>query len=265
MKIFGLIGKNISYSFSPILHKKIASFYNFPLYYTTFDINNIDEFNIFFQNLKANSISGLNITIPYKKEVFKFVDFVSEETEEIKASNCLKILSNRIEAYNTDYFGVIKTFEKMKLELKNKEVYILGTGGASLAVAKALKDLDAKFFFVSRNIYDKKDFPFANKLIDYNELENRKGYLLINATPIGTTPNTNISPVSKQTIENFNILFDLIYNPRETLFLRWGKELGKQVENGLYMLVAQAVKSQEIWFDKKLDYNKIYELIQEEL
>ena len=168
-------------------------------------------------------------------------------------------------AYNTDYFGVIKTFEKMKLELKNKEVYILGTGGASLAVAKALKDLDAKFFFVSRNIYDKKDFPFANKLIDYNELENRKGYLLINATPIGTTPNTNISPVSKQTIENFNILFDLIYNPRETLFLRWGKELGKQVENGLYMLVAQAVKSQEIWFDKKLDYNKIYELIQEEL
>lgn len=257
MKEFGLIGKNINYSFSPVLHKKISDFYNLSSNYTIFDIPSTENFYNFLEEIKTsnkNSILGLNITIPYKKDILKIADFLSDEVKEIKAANCIKVNKNRIEAYNTDYFGVLKTFEKMKLDLTGKEVYILGTGGAALAVAKALKDIDASPFFVTR---DKKNNSFKN-LLDYVELREKKGILLINATPIGTYPNIDFSPVSKEIIKNFDALLDLIYNPRETLFLKLGKELKKQTENGLYMLVVQAVKSQEIWNDLSLNYASIF-------
>lgn len=257
MKKFGLIGKNISYTLSPILHRKISTVTNNCFDYSVFDVENLYKF---FENRELN---GVNITIPYKKEVLRFVDFISEEVKEIGATNCLKISSNRIEAYNTDYFGVIKTFEKMKLNLLNKDVYILGTGGASLAVAKALKDVKANIFFVSRNPLNRLEKEY--KIIDYDELKERKGELLINATPVGTYPNIENSPVSKEIIKNFNALFDLVYNPKETKFLKYGKELGKQVENGVYMLIIQAIKSHEIWFNRELDYNMIYNAIKEEI
>ncbi|MGL4786874.1 MAG: shikimate dehydrogenase family protein, partial [Cetobacterium sp.] len=170
----------------------------------------------------------------------------------------IKFENEKLIAYNTDYFGLIKTFEKMGLILKNKKVVILGTGGASKACIKALSDLGAIIYVVSRNIINVENELKNVFLLSYNDLEKTSGYLLINATPVGTTPNINTSPVKKNIIQNFDFVLDLIYNPKETLFLKYAKDLGKTFENGLYMLISQGIKSQEIWNEREFNYEQIY-------
>lgn len=259
MKKFGLLGKNISYTFSPILHNKIFELYNMNAEYKIYDLNNENLIKEFLQTLKQKNILGINVTIPYKTSILEFVDILSPEVQSIGAANCIKFENEKLIAYNTDYFGLIKTFEKMGLILKNKKVIILGTGGAAKACIKALLDSEAIVYVVSRNLTNiNKDFKNVF-LLSYNDLEKTSGYLIINATPVGTSPNTNISPVKKNIIQNFDFALDLIYNPKETLFLKYAKESGKNFENGLYMLISQGIKSEEIWNNKEFNYEKIYD------
>lgn len=259
MKKFGLLGKNISYTFSPTLHNKIFKLYDIDAQYEIYDLKDESLMKDFLKDLKQKSILGLNVTIPYKTAILKFVDTISPEVQSIGATNCIKFENGRLIAYNTDYFGLIKTFEKMDLNLKNKKAVILGTGGAAKAAIKALLDCGAIVFIVSRDKIkaqsEFKDIP----VISYDELSKTSGYLLINATPIGTNPNINVSPVNESIIQNFDFVLDLIYNPQETLFLKFAKNRGKNFENGLYMLISQGVKSEEIWNEKEFNYKKIYD------
>ena len=258
MKKFGLLGKNISYTFSPILHNKIFELYDINAQYEIYDLKNENEIKEFLEVLKQNDILGINVTTPYKTSILKFVDILSPEVQSIGAANCIKFENEKLIAYNTDYFGLIKTFEKMGLILKNKKVVILGTGGASKACIKALSDLGAIIYVVSRNIINAEDKLKNVFLLSYDDLEKTSGYLLINATPVGTTPNINVSPVKKNIIQNFDFVLDLIYNPKETLFLKYAKDLGKTFENGLYMLISQGIKSQEVWNEREFNYEQIY-------
>lgn len=258
MKKFGLLGKNISYTFSPTLHSKIFELYNINAQYKVYDLKEENLIKEFLQNLKQENILGINVTTPYKTSILKFVDILSPEVQSIGAANCIKFENRKLIAYNTDYFGLIKTFEKMGLILKNKKVVILGTGGASKACIKALSDSGAIIYVVSRNIINAEDELKNVFLLSYDDLEKTSGYLLINATPVGTTPNINVSPVKKNIIQNFDFVLDLIYNPKETLFLKYAKDLGKPFENGLYMLISQGIKSQEIWNEREFNYEKIY-------
>ncbi len=239
--VFGLIGKNINYSFSKnyFLEKfkknKLESYT-----YKNFDIQSIREV---IPILKDKNISGLNVTIPYKKKIIPYLDRISSQAKEIGAVNTILFdkTHNSI-GYNTDAYG----FEKSLLDILKKlpnSALILGTGGASLAISYTLKKMGVKFKFVSREL-SKNNFSYN----DLN-LEILKKYpLIINTTPLGTFPKTDQLPLLPyDLIGKFNILYDLTYNPSETLFLKKGKEKGCITISGLKMLIYQAEKSWEIW------------------
>lgn len=243
MRKFGLIGKNISYSFSKnyfttkfqdenILHAS----------YENFDIQHIGEF----QNiLESNpNLKGLNVTIPYKESVMPYLDKLNKKAKKIGAINTIKITKKgKLKGYNTDFYGFKKSI-KPHLKLKHKHALILGTGGASKAIAFALKQLKIDYQFVSRNT-TKKGY------ITYKSLTPsiiNKHLIIINCTPLGTFPNVNEAPnIPYQAITENHILFDLIYNPEETLFLKNGVTKNATTINGYQMLAFQADKAWEIW------------------
>lgn len=195
----------------------------------------------------------------------EYVDFISDEAKKIGAVNTIYLNEGKLYGYNTDYFGFGYMLKVSNIDIKDKIAVILGNGGASRAVVHYLVDNNVKeVYLVSRNP-NKNDFSLENvKLISYGELESLKGNILINATPVGMYPNTEESPVTKEIISNFDALVDLIYNPMETKFLSYGKELNKINVGGLYMLIGQAAKAQEVWQDTNISeaiiekiYNKI--------
>tara|TARA_B100001057_G_C22619277_1_gene859804 strand:+ start:354 stop:941 length:588 start_codon:yes stop_codon:yes gene_type:complete len=193
--------------------------------------------------LSHDNISGLNVTTPYKREVIGFLDQLSEPSEKMQAVNTIRFdKDGRTCGYNTDVHG----FEKSLTELKSllpKKALILGSGGASSAVAFVLDKLEILYKYVSRN---PENNQISYQAIDADLLKDYK--LIINASPIGTFPQVNLSPeLPYEEINETHILFDLIYNPLETLFLKEGKKRGAIISNGLKMLEYQAEKSWEIW------------------
>ncbi len=242
---YGLVGKNISYSFSRSYFK--AKFEKEGITnseYVNFDIEILEEF----PNLLANdgNIKGFNVTIPYKESVRKYVDFIAKDAEAIGAINTIKVLTNKkLKGYNTDVYG----FElALKLKLKNthKKALIFGTGGASKAVIYVLKKLKIPYLLVSRN-------PKENQIhyTAINEELLKKYTLLINTTPLGTYPKTNELPkIPYKHLTPTHYLFDLVYNPPLTAFLKQGKAQGCITQNGLKMLEYQAEKAWEIWQEK---------------
>jgi len=242
-KVFGLLGKDISYSFSrgyfTEKFKKIG-LKNFK--YVNFDIPTIEDFPSITENNEG--VSGINVTIPYKEEVMQFLDKIDKTAKEIGAVNTIKITKRgNLKGYNSDVVGFEKSiFPLMKKH--HKRALILGTGGASKAIAYALKKNGIKFKFVSRN-------PKGKKEISYQDLSQEimeKYLVIINSTPVGTSPNIDQSPnIPYQYITNKHLLYDLIYNPEITAFLAQGKEKGAIIKNGYEMLELQAEESWRIW------------------
>ena len=239
---FGLVGKNISYSFSKGYFGEKFEKLNLEDYsYDNLDFQNIEDFPEF---IKQNpTISGLNVTIPYKEAIIPFLDKLSKRATEIGAVNTIKITkSGKLKGFNTDYIGFQKSIEPL-LNVNHKKALILGTGGASKAVAYALKQIGIPYLFVSRTT--------LGDAIGYNQI-NEKTFeefqIIINCTPVGTFPNTNTCPeIPYEYFTSNHLAFDLIYNPAETLFLKKAKEQGAIVKNGLEMLTLQAEKSWKIW------------------
>lgn len=242
MHKFGLIGKNIEYSFSRGYFKKKFESEDLPYSYENFDIQNLDEFPELIKKIKT--LKGINVTIPYKETIIPFLDKVDEKAKKIGAVNTIKVTKKgKLIGYNTDYYGFLKSI-KPYLKLHHKKALILGTGGASKAIAYSLKKLNIDFNYVSRSKSDSVEFT-------YNELDETiisQHNVIINCTPLGTHPNTNECPnISYDGINNDHLLFDLIYNPEETKFLTIGKLKGATICNGYRMLELQAGKSWEIW------------------
>lgn len=239
---FGLVGKNISYSFSKGYFGEKFKNLNLKDYsYNNLDFQNIEDFPEF---IKQNpTISGLNVTIPYKEAIIPFLDKLSKRATEIGAVNTIKITkSGKLKGFNTDYIGFQKSIEPL-LNVNHKKALILGTGGASKAVAYALKQLKIPYLFVSRN-----DIGDAIGYNQINEKTFEEFQIIINCTPVGTFPNTNSCPeIPYEHFTSNHLAFDLIYNPAETLFLKKAKEKGAIVKNGLEMLTLQAEKSWDIW------------------
>jgi shikimate dehydrogenase len=239
---FGLIGKNISYSFSAgYFSEKFQKEGISDCSYENFDLQAISEFPKLVQS-KPNLI-GLNVTIPYKEQVIPYLDELHETAAEIGAVNTIKITpKGRLIGYNTDYYGFKKSIEPF-LKPTHKQALILGTGGASKAVAYALKKLQIKNVFVSRTNHQNglTYSDFTKNIVD-NHL------LIINCTPLGTFPNVENKPdFPYQFLTPNHLLYDLIYNPAETAFLKMGKSKGASICNGLDMLIHQAEKAWEIW------------------
>ncbi len=244
--IYALVGRNISYSFSKgYFTTKFKELELDTNEYINFDIQSIKELPKKIKEYKGH-LKGMNVTIPYKLDVFNYLDKIDKKAQKVGAVNTIKISKKgKLKGFNTDVYGFRKSIEPL-LKEHHKKALILGTGGASKAVAFVLKKLGVKYKFISRN-------PKGKKEISYQDLTKKiveKHYLIINCTPLGTHPAISDFPdIPYQYISKKHLLFDLIYNPTETAFLRKGKEEGAVIKNGLEMLEQQAEKAWKIWND----------------
>lgn len=242
MSRLGLIGKHIDYSFSKGFFTEKFTSENLPFTYENFDLENISEFPKLIEN--NPNIVGMNVTIPYKESIMPCMDAIDETAAKIGAVNTITVSKDKkLKGYNTDYFGFQKSISPL-LKPHHKNALILGTGGASKAIAYALKNLDISFEYVSRT---KK----KGVLHTYNSLSEaiiKKNQIIINCTPLGTFPEIELHPdIPYEGITASHLLFDLIYNPSETKFLKLGKSQGANICNGSDMLKFQAEKAWEIW------------------
>lgn len=237
MRQFGLIGKNISYSFSEkYFSEKFKKEGITDCSYRIFDLENLNGIDDFIQTEK---LKGFNVTIPYKEKILPFLDELSPEAEEIGAVNCVHLVNEKKIGYNTDSYGFEKSLKTL-LKLQHQKALILGDGGAAKAVKYVLKKLKIEYLTVHR----KGSFLYSDltKEIIENHL------LIVNCTPLGTFPNMNESPlIPYKFLTSEHFLYDLIYTPPQTLFLRNGALKSTQTKNGYEMLVLQAEKSWKIW------------------
>lgn len=238
---FGLVGKNISYSFSKGYFTDKFSDLGLEGYsYENFDLQQIDEFPAL---LKSNpDIRGLNVTIPYKQDVLPYLDELDAQAEEIGAVNTIKLDGKRLIGHNTDAYGFQKSIEPF-LKSYHTKALVLGTGGASKAIVFVLGQLGIGVTYVSRN-------PKGHQIgyADLNQSVLEDHPIIINCTPLGTHPNVDQKPdIPYSDITEKHLLFDLTYNPPRSAFLTEGQQQGAEIVNGLRMLQLQADRAWEIW------------------
>ncbi|MFC7444482.1 shikimate dehydrogenase family protein [Mesoflavibacter profundi] len=243
MRKFGLIGRNISYSFSQNYFSiKFKDENILDATYQNFDIQSINQFKK--EILATDHLAGLNVTIPFKEEIIPLLDKIDKKAKKIGAVNTIKITKKgKTKGYNTDCYGFKKSLKPL-LKKQHKNALILGTGGASKAIAYVLKQLNIDYKFVSRTASNNADYTYT----DLNQELINNHQIIINCTPVGTYPKVNHAPdIPYQFITSNHILYDLIYNPSTTLFLQEGKNKGATIINGYDMLVFQAEKAWKIW------------------
>lgn len=237
---FGLIGKGIDYSFSKDYFTKKFNQEKINCKYHNFDIEDIGLIDSI---LSRYNIIGLNVTIPYKESVFEFLDEIDETAKIIGAVNTIKIIDNKKIGYNTDHIGFKNSFLNLiDSSVKNKAL-ILGNGGATKAIKYSLNVLNIKYQIVSR-VKGKSDYYYDQ--LDKKILNNYN--IIINCTPLGTFPEIEEFPkIPYEFLSKNNMLYDLVYNPEKTKFLKNGLEMGCKIKNGLEMLEIQAEESWKIW------------------
>ena len=244
MKQFGLLGKSLSHSFSKsYFEKKFQDLYLTNCLYSDFEIDSIDKIYSLAHN--TENLIGLNVTIPYKESVIPFLDELNAEAKEIGAVNCIKIQNGKLIGYNTDVYGFAQSIKPF-LDTNHQRALILGTGGASKAVAYALKKVGVEVYFVTSSLTKKTSNTFF-----YSEINDRvmnAFKLIVNTSPLGTFPNIDECPqLPYHLFTPLHLAYDLVYNPNLTLFLKKAKQQGSITVNGLSMLQLQAEKSWEIW------------------
>jgi len=246
MKKLGLIGYPLSHSFSAkyfsekFKNEKIEGFD-----YQPYPIDSIEKFSPLINN--EPELIGLNVTIPYKEAVIPHLDELDELSKRIGAVNTIKIINGKTKGYNTDYYGFRESLMNFITKKFNSSALILGTGGASKAVKTVLADFNIPYQFVSRN---------SDKALSYDQLANdpdilRSHQLIINCTPLGTHPEIDKRPdLPYQNLTEDHLLFDLVYNPKATAFMKAGFQQGASTKNGYDMLVGQAEAAWKIWNNK---------------
>lgn len=240
-KLFGLLGKDIGYSFSRNYFSNKFRAENLRHEYVNFDLENLSTFKSL---LKRDDIYGMNVTIPYKQEVIPFLDEIDPVAKAIGAVNTIVFKDNKRLGYNTDHIGFQNTLLNY-LKPHHDKALVLGTGGASKAVCYVLEQLKIQVRKVSRSEGPDRKAYHQLSAKDYKEHS-----LLINCTPLGTHPNINAyPPIDYEKISKKHLLYDLIYNPEVTAFMKMGKAKGAEVVNGYQMLVDQAEASWSLWMD----------------
>ncbi len=245
-KLYGLLGKNIEYSFSRNYFSKKFEKLGFTNHkYVNFDLQQITMLKDVLEQHKT-VLSGINVTIPYKQEVMAFLNSIDEDAKNIGAVNTLKFLKDgSIKGFNTDFYGFKNSIQPLMKSHHNKAL-ILGSGGASKAIAYAFKKMDITCKLVSRT---KK----SDEVLTYAELTKeimQEHTIIVDSTPLGTFPQIASCPdIPYEYLSEKHLLYDLTYNPEVTRFLSLGLEKGATIKNGLQMLELQAEKSWEIWED----------------
>lgn len=246
--VYGLVGFPLKHSFSSIFFNRKFIQEGIDAEYLNFEIQDIVQMREII--LSNPYLCGLNVTIPYKEKVLPFLNEISPAAKRIGAVNVIKverqpndINSYRLAGYNTDYIGFKQSIETLVLSQIHPKALILGTGGASKAVAQALEDLNIEWRSVSRTGGNNK---FTYKDINARVLTEYK--IVINCSPVGTFPQIEECPnIPYQYLTAEHLLYDLVYNPAESLFLKKGKARGAMIKNGAEMLELQALEAWRIW------------------
>lgn len=247
MDKYGLIGYPLVHSFSKSFFNEKFQNEDIDAEYINFEIKTIDDLP---EVLATNpELKGLNVTIPYKEKVLSFLDYVSVEARAIGAVNVIRVENKGddtfLRGYNSDVIGFTKSIEPL-LESHHKKALILGTGGASKAVNYGLKSLGLETLLVSRF-----ERPGTIQYKDVTPEVVKEYNVIVNCTPCGLYPHTDECPdLPYEAMDSHNLLYDLLYNPDETLFMKKGKERGAMTKNGLEMLLLQAFASWDFWHGK---------------
>ncbi len=240
MKLYGLIGYPLGHSFSKKYFTQKFEKEQLNCRFENFAIENIERLPAVLQ--KNPSLLGLCVTIPYKEKVIPFLHELSPGVQQIGACNSIRISNGKLTGFNTDAIGFKQSLIR-QLQPYHTKALVLGTGGASKAVEYVLQQLGIACTLVSRS---PKQGAISYSML--NAAIIKSNLLIINASPVGTFPDVNQCPdIPYEAISDRHFLFDLIYNPEKTVFLKKGGERGAAVQNGYNMLIAQAEASWELW------------------
>lgn len=240
---YGLIGEKLGHSFSKEIHAMFADY--------SYELKEIkrQDFDDFF---KTSEFSAINVTIPYKQDVIKYLSFIDEKAEKIGAVNTVVNKNGKLYGYNTDYYGLKALLVGNRIDVKDKTVLILGTGGTSKTASCVVEDLGAKKIIkVSRRK--------SETAVTYNEAEKEYAFaeVIINTTPVGMYPNIDNIPIDLNKFENLSGVADAIYNPLNSKLVQTAKEKGINASGGLYMLVAQAAAAVKFFIGKEISESEI--------
>jgi shikimate dehydrogenase len=275
-KIIGVIGKNIENSLSPLIHNQIILKYSLNFCYLPFKVTE-NDLSQAIQGIKALNIRGVNITFPYKEKVIEFLDEVEESARRIGAVNTIVNNKGFLTGYNTDVIGFKKSLqEDGKFVIKEKKAVILGAGGAARAVVYALLEEEIEEICIFNRTLEKAKkikqnlssfFPKSRIIVfplEGEDLKDKieKAHLLVNATSLGMPPRVDNTPLPDEKLFHPNLLvYDLIYHPVRTLFLRQAERAGAKIINGLPMLVYQGIESFYLWTGLKPEGEEVLEII----
>ena len=245
MKQYGLIGYPLGHSFSKNYFNEKFHSEGIDAEYVNFEIPSIEDFPKIVTS--HPQLAGLNVTIPYKEKVISYLDEVDKDAASIGAVNVIKFIRNKgklkLKGYNSDVLGFTQAIEPL-LERHHQKALILGTGGASKAVNYGLHQLGLETRFVSRSRQNDSTITYAD--LTPQLMEEYK--VIVNCTPVGMYPLADICPdIPYECLTPQHLLYDLLYNPNTTLFMKKGSEQGATVKNGLEMLLLQAFGSWDIW------------------
>ena len=243
MGSFGLLGEKLGHSFSPQIHGLLSD-YEYRLYPVE-----KEDLELF---LAQAPLDGMNVTIPYKKDVLPMCSYISDGVKRIGSANTLVKRDNGWHAYNTDYMGFRYMVESCGCSVKGEKVVVLGSGGASLAVCAALQDMEAgQIVVISRSGEN-----------NYDNLHlHADAAVVVNTTPVGMYPNVQASPVSLESFPKCKAVFDIVYNPARTELIMEAERKGLVCRSGLSMLVAQAHRAAELFTGEEIPKERIEEII----
>lgn len=271
-KIAGIVGNPIGHSLSPKIHNFLFEKFGIDAVYVPFNIKNESDLQSFAKVFRSANFLGANVTIPYKSAILNFVDEIDVISKNVGAANTLFMKNGKIYADTTDFWGFNESLIKDNFDLKDKDIVILGTGGIARTIAMSLpiktdwRDVCPKSLsIVGRNKEKAKNladnvYNFTNFAVSYFSFDEAKDAvfnadIVINSTSAGMSPNFNESPINIALINKKTYIYDTIYNPNESKFLREAKAKGCRTQNGLRMLIFQALASFYFWTDIDLTLN----------
>ena len=247
MKKFLVIGNPIEHSLSPALHNYWIKNNGINAIYEKLQLNE-DELEQIILQVKERKINGINVTVPFKKAVIPYLDELSIEAESTQSVNTISLKNNKVIGHNTDIFGFQTSIKKSEYNLENKEILILGAGGVVPSIIFALNKMKPLKIMISNRTKEKAENIkklFKNiEIIEWGKISNFD--MIINATSLGLKKNDNLN-LNFSSVSKKNFFYDIIYNPRETNFLKIGKNLGSQTLNGKLMFIYQALSAFNIW------------------
>lgn len=268
--LFASIGDPVVHSISPQIHNSIFSMNSLNNVHIPLKIakNELEKYIVCIRN----NFTGISVTKPHKQNIIKYLDQLDNDADKFKAVNTVKIENGLLKGFNTDGYGFVKSLELYDIDVNDKNILLIGAGGAARVIGFEILRLGGKLTIANRTVnnaaalMEDLSLHWDRDKINICPIEDLNcGYFgVINATPIGMYPNLGESPVKKSILKGSSFVFDLIYNPESTLLLDYSRELGCKCINGFSMVFYQAVKAQEIWTDRIIDKESLL-IIKEEI